>query len=82
MKKLLLFVCLICLSFQGVAQDDLLNELQQTAEPQPKQIEMAAFKGLQICNMQSTKLAAKGEWYFVVSHRFGNLKEGTNNFFG
>jgi hypothetical protein len=82
MKKLFLFVCLICLSFQGVAQDDLLNELQQTAEPQPKQIEMAAFKGLQICNMQSTKLAAKGEWYFVVSHRFGNLKEGTNNFFG
>lgn len=82
MKKLFLFVCLLSLTQNTFAQDDLLNELQQTAEPQPKQIAIAAFKGLQICNMQSTKLAAKGEWYFVVSHRFGNLKEGTNNFFG
>ena len=82
MKKLFLFIFSICLTGHVIAQDDLLNELQQSATPQPKQIEMAAFKGLQICNMQSTKLAAKGEWYFVVSHRFGNLKEGTNNFFG
>lgn len=67
---------------QAFAQDDLLNELEKSDGPKPKQIEMAAFKGLQICNMQSTKLAVKGEWYFVVSHRFGNLKEGTNNFFG
>ena len=43
---------------------------------------MAAFKGLQICNMQSTKLASKGEWYLLVSHRFGDLTEGFDNFFG
>ena len=63
------------------AQDDLLNQLDAGA-PKQVNIELAAFKGVQICNMQSTKLPAKGEWYFLVSHRFGDLGEGINNFFG
>jgi hypothetical protein len=32
--------------------------------------------------MQSTKLAAKGETYIQISHRFGDLTEGLDNFFG
>ena len=63
------------------AQDDLLNQLD-AGVPKQADIELAAFKGVQICNMQSTKLPAKGEWYFLVSHRFGDLGEGINNFFG
>lgn len=63
------------------AQDDLLNQLD-TVKSKEKDIEMSAFKGLQICNMQSTKLAAKGEWYMLVSHRFGDLTQGFDNFFG
>jgi hypothetical protein len=63
------------------AQDDLLNELNTTTESK-KEIETTAFKGLQIATMQSTKLAAKGEWYFLVSHRFGDLTDGLDNFFG
>ena len=63
------------------AQDDLLNELDAGATKQVN-IEIAAFKGLQICNMQSTKLPAKGEFYFLVSHRFGDLAQGMDNFFG
>lgn len=82
MKQLTISLFALFALGQVYAQDDLLNELEKSAGPEEKQIEQAAFKGLQICNMQSTKLAAKGEWYFVVSHRFGNLKEGTNNFFG
>jgi len=82
MKQLTISLFALFALGQVYAQDDLLNELEKSAGPAEKQIEQAAFKGLQICNMQSTKLAAKGEWYFVVSHRFGNLKEGTNNFFG
>lgn len=62
------------------AQDDLMKELDSV--PKGKEVASAAFKGLQICTMQSTKLAAKGEWYFLVSHRFGDLKNGINNFFG
>lgn len=63
------------------AQDDLLKELD-TVKPKEKQVEIAGFKGLQICNMQSTKLTAKGEWYVLISHRFGDLTEGLDNFFG
>ncbi len=63
------------------AQDDLLNQLDAGA-PKQANIELAAFKGVQICNMQSTKLPAKGEFYFLVSHRFGDLGQGINNFFG
>jgi len=63
------------------AQDDLLNQLDldNTTE---KQITPYAFKGLQICNMQSTKLPVKGEWYILISHRFGDLAKGLDNFFG
>jgi hypothetical protein len=63
------------------AQDDLLNELDSVSK-EKKEIEIAAFKGLQVCTMQSTKLAAKGEWYFLVSHKFGDLTNGFENFFG
>lgn len=66
---------------QVSAQDDLLNQLD-TVKSKEKQIEFAGFKGLQICNMQSTKLTSKGEWYILISHRFGDLTEGLDNFFG
>lgn len=66
---------------QASAQDELLNQLD-TLKSNQKQIETATFKGLQICNMQSTKLAAKGEWDILISHRFGDLTEGLDNFFG
>jgi opacity protein-like surface antigen len=67
--------------FATTAQDDLLNQLD-AEKSAVKEIETAAFKGLQICTMQSTKLASKGEWYFLVAHRFGDLTEGFDNFFG
>lgn len=63
------------------AQDDLLKELDFDTIVK-KEIETAAFKGLQVCTMQSTKLASKGEWYFLVAHRFGDVTEGFDNFFG
>ena len=63
------------------AQDDLMNELNATKSDK-KEIASAAFKGLQVANIQSTKLPAKGEFYFLVSHRFGDLTNGINNFFG
>ncbi len=62
------------------AQDDLMKELDSA--PKEKVATSAAFKGLQICNIQSTKLPAKHEWYFIVSHRFGDVTHGLDNFFG
>lgn len=63
------------------AQDDLFKELDNDSIAK-KEIAVAAFKGLQVCTMQSTKLASKGEWYFLIAHRFGDLTEGFDNFFG
>jgi hypothetical protein len=62
------------------AQEDLLGELD--VKPAKKEAVTATFKALQICNLQSTKLAAKGEFYMLISHRFGDLTEGLQNFFG
>lgn len=81
MKKFL--GSLVCFFLVGnlFAQEDLLQELDSVRSTE-RQVEIAAFKGLQIANMQSTKMAAKGEWYMLVSHRFGDLSNGTENFFG
>ena len=81
LKQVLTFFLIFFVAGFASAQDDLLNQLD-SIKPTGKQIEMAAFKGLQVCSMQSTKLPVKGEWYFLVSHRFGDLTEGINNFFG
>lgn len=77
-------ICCTILFFSvgfAFAQDDLLNELS-SEKTNTNEIETSAFKGLQIANMQSTKLTSKGEWYMVVSHRFGDLTNGFDNFFG
>lgn len=79
-KAIYLLFLLLAYNFAS-AQDDLLSQLD-SLQPKEKQIVPAAFKGLQVCNMQSTKLPVKGEFYFLVSHRFGDLSQGLDNFFG
>ncbi|QBN18321.1 DUF5777 family beta-barrel protein [Flavobacterium nackdongense] len=81
MSKIVYFFCFFFCFGIAQAQDDLLKELDSDSIAK-SQITAAAFKGLQICTMQSTKLASKGEWYFLVAHRFGDLTEGFDNFFG
>ena len=77
MKKTLLL--LLILPIFGFAQDDLLDEIDSE---ETNTIATAAFKGLKIVNFESTKLVAKKELSFVVSHRFGSLENGIDNFFG
>ena len=80
-KKFFSFVLMFFTIGYASAQDDLLDQLN-AEKSNAKEIETTAFKGLQICNIQSTKLTAKGEWYMVISHRFGDLTLGLDNFFG
>jgi hypothetical protein len=75
-KLLLLFFFPISL----FAQDDLLNEID-SATTQKSKVE-SAFKALKIVNIESTKLAAKGDLYFIVAHRFGSLKDGFEGAYG
>ena len=61
------------------AQDDLLAGMDSVPKKQPVE---SAFKALKIVNIESTKLAAKGEIYFIVAHRFGSIKDGFEGFYG
>lgn len=79
-KFYLLLILFVGASIHFYAQDDLLNDLDSAYNG--KEVETAAFKALTICNLQSTKTPVKGEFYFLVSHRFGDLTNGLDNFFG
>ena len=78
MKFLISFFFLIpIISF---SQDDLLDEID--TDSTVNEYATAAFKGLKIVNFESTKLVAKDELTFIVSHRFGSVKNGIDTFFG
>jgi hypothetical protein len=77
MKKITL---LLLLPFTMFAQEDLLTGVD-TASVEKSKVE-AAFKGLKIVNIESTKLAAKGDLYFIVAHRFGSVKDGFEGAYG
>ncbi|MFH6989374.1 DUF5777 family beta-barrel protein [Flavobacterium collinsii] len=73
---ILLFFLFPLLSF---SQTDLLSGVET---PSTKEKVTSAFKALKIVNLESTKLAAKGDLYFVVAHRFGSIKDGFEGFYG
>ena len=79
MKKnlttLFLFLSIILYS-----QEDLLSEID--TENETPVYASAVFKGLKVINFESTKLVAKGGFNFIVSHRFGTVKNGFENLFG
>lgn len=81
MKKLTyLFICSLLCGNLLIAQEDLLGELEQDVDQTQNVI--AAFKGLKVVNFESTKLAGSKDFYFFVSHRFGSVENGFEDFFG
>ncbi len=80
-KQRTLFLCISFFFLLGnsFAQDDLLEEIDTDTE---SNYTSAAFKSLKIINLQSTKLAAKKDFYFVVAHRFASIENGIDDFFG
>jgi Membrane bound beta barrel domain (DUF5777) len=62
------------------AQDDLLREMESDLV-EDKTV-TAAFKGLKVVNFESTKIVGKKDFVLVVSHRFGTVKNGIDDFFG
>ena len=82
MKNNLLTLSIFTLSICPLfTQEDLLNELESQTQETEKFI-YPAFKAMKIGNLQSTKVAAKGDLYLYVSHRFGTLEDGLSTFFG
>jgi len=77
MKKY--FLTLLFASAALFAQDDLLNEINNDSVSNEV---TSAFKSIKIVNLESTKLVATGDFYLVVSHRFGYINSGVDELFG
>jgi hypothetical protein len=74
--SLLLFIPVLL-----IGQDDLLGELENELQNDKTDV-TAVFKGIKIVNFESTKLVGKNQLQFIISHRFGALNDGIDNFLG
>lgn len=79
--KTILTIGLSLLFLSGMAQEDLMAELEKQAEPNVVYA-LQTFKGTRIINGQSVETKGKGELEFIFSHRFGRINSGSYNFFG
>lgn len=78
MNKIIYVLLLLPIFTMG--QDDLLEEIDSMAVQES--YEIAAFKGLKLINLETTKMVGHSQLFFVVSHRFGSVKTGIEDFFG
>ncbi len=76
-----LLLGLLLLSTNSYAQDDLLSELESNNEPTTTFVEYT-FKSSRIINGHSVEMRDAGVLEFLISHRFGRLNEGIQEFFG
>ena len=81
MNKFYCFVITLLFSCFALSQNSLLDEIT-TESDYENTFEMPAFKAMKVVNNQSTKLAAKGDLYLYVGHRFGAIKGGIGSLFG
>ena len=76
---LLLFILICSTISYAQEEEDLLKGLDSI---DTKQNVESTFKGLKIVNLESTKIASKGDLYFIVAHRFSSIKNGIESFYG
>lgn len=82
MKRIIIVLTLSLACFSGaMAQDDLLDLLDEEQEKPETTIE-TTFKGQRLINGHTVKTRKKGELEFVISHRFGRINQGIDEFFG
>lgn len=77
MKNLLFFILVPFVLWSQ--EEDLLSQIDTVDSNTTVQ---SAFKALKIVNLESTKLAAKGDFYLMIAHRFGYVDNGFEDFFG
>ena len=81
--RLLGFIGLLGAAQPGLAQDNLLRDLEkQTTDSLQRQPVAATFKGTRVINGHSVETPGEGTMVFLISHRFGTLNSGAYNFFG
>lgn len=79
MKNLLIVILLIC-SYSVIGQN--LEDILDAETKDTIAITSATFKGTRILNGHSIETRKKGEFEFLISHRFGKINSGIDNLFG
>ncbi|MBC9797976.1 DUF5777 family beta-barrel protein [Sinomicrobium weinanense] len=80
MKKSILILFFLGLCTHMSAQD--LMEILDEETPQHTEYISATFKGTRIINGHSIENRKKGVLEFLISHRFGRINDGIDEFFG
>ncbi len=80
MKRFTYIVAVLALTFNLSAQDDLMDILNEGSEETI--YAEATFKGARLINGHTSKLRKAKELEFVISHRFGRINSGIDDFFG
>ncbi len=81
MHRVLIFILLSGITFTTVAQEDLMNLLDQNNEETTDYVS-ATFKSTRVMNGHSIERMPEGQLDFRISHRFGKLNQGLYDFFG
>ena len=79
---LLTAVCLLGITSSYAQADSLMDMLDKTAPPSKKEAVSATFKATRIINGSSVESLGAGVLDFRIDHRFGQLSQGSQNFFG
>lgn len=80
-KLITVSFCLVFGLAPVYAQQDLLDELEETA-PAQTDLTIATFKSTRLVSGHSVETNAQGVLQFLVGHRFGRFNEGPRNLFG
>ncbi len=81
-KFFLLTISSFCLATVSFAQMDSLMNMLDKGAPKKKDVVSATFKATRIINGSSVENLGAGVLDFRISHRFGDLNAGAQNFFG
>jgi hypothetical protein len=81
-SHLLLLIVFLSLRFPVLAQNDLLDLLEEVEEKPDNELIEATFKGTRLINGHSIETRDKGTLEFIISHRFGTINTGAYELWG
>ncbi|MEP6596585.1 MAG: DUF5777 family beta-barrel protein [Ginsengibacter sp.] len=84
MRILIIFFCILTVSFTSFSQDStLLKMLNDSITDVPNSNYVTGtFNGSTVLNLQTVEQPAKNVLEFVIMHRLGKINAGSYNFFG
>ena len=81
MKKISFIIVTLFVAFSAIGQEEELLELL-SSESNDKGYATATFKSTRVINGHSIETRSNGTLEFIISHRFGTLNSGYQEFYG